>query len=64
MGRKRLPPGETRDAQAQVRMTRGFHDWLMGYLKWKGVTLARYLEDHARRTSKRDKYQPPPPEKR
>ena len=64
MGRKKLPKEEARDAFAQIRMTKRFHEWMSGYLKWKGVSLSSVIEDTLRRMAKRDKYQPPPPEKR
>ena len=64
MGRKKLPKEEARDAFYQVRMTRLFHEWMMEYTKWKDVSPARIFEDCLRKMAKKDKYQPPPPEKR
>lgn len=64
MGRKKLPKEEVRDAFYQVRMTKRFHEWASEYLKSKGISLASVLEETLRRMAKRDKYQPPPPEKR
>ena len=64
MGRKKLPKEETRDAFAQIRMTKRFHEWMMGYLDWKGMSLSELFESFLRKSAKKDKYQPPPPEKR
>lgn len=64
MGRKKLPKEETRDTFAQIRMTKRFHEWMTDYLKSKGVPLAELFEDLLRKSAKKDKFQPPPPEKR
>lgn len=63
-GRKKLPKEEARDAFAQIRMTKRFHEWMTEYLKSKGVSLTSVVEETLRKMAKRDKYQPPPPEKR
>lgn len=64
MGRKKLPKEEARDAFAQIRMTKRFHEWMADYLLKKGVTLSDYVERHLRKDAKKDKHEPPPPEKR
>lgn len=64
MGRKKLPKEEARDAFAQMRMTKQFHEWMTSFLKSEKVSLSDFVESHLRKVAKRKKYEPPPPEKR